>query len=177
MPKPFAMIIEDDRDTVALFRHVLDYAGYKTEIILRGERALERLKIAIPDIILLDLNLPDVDGTEILDYITSDYRLKDVPVVVITGHSEMALGLEAKTDLVLLKPVSIDQLTNLILRLRPVDSTAPVEQLRDTLTGLYRRSFFLSRLGYSIERIRQLDGSVFGIMYLDIDNFSEILKD
>jgi diguanylate cyclase (GGDEF)-like protein len=174
MPKPFAMIIEDDRDTVALFRHVLDYAGYKTEIILRGEKALERLKIAKPDIILLDLNLPGADGMEILDFISSDHRLKDVPVVVITGHSEMALGLEAQTELVLLKPVSIDQLTNLILRLKPVDPSAPAEQLRDTLTGLYSRSFFLSRLGYSIERVRQLDGSIFGILYLDIDNFSAI---
>ena len=174
MRKPFAMIIEDDRDTVALFRHVLDFAGYKTEIILRGEKALERLKIAQPDIILLDLNLPGVTGTEILNYIKDDPRLKDVPVVVITGHSELALGLNAQTELVLLKPVSVDQLTSLILRLKPVDPTAPVEKLRDTLTGLYSRSFFVSRIGYAIERIRQLDGGIFGILFLDIDNFKSL---
>lgn len=174
MRKPFAMIIEDDRDTVALFRHVLDFAGYKTEIILRGEKALERLKIAKPDIILLDLNLPGISGTEILNYIHGDPRLKDVPVVVITGHSELALGLNAQTDLVLLKPVSVDQLTNLILRLKPVDPSAPAEKLRDPLTGLYSRSFFVSRIGYAIERIRQLDGGVFGILFLDIDKFKSI---
>lgn len=174
--KPFAMIIEDDRDTVAMFRHVLDFAGYKTEIILKGQRALERLKIAKPDIVLLDLNLPGVSGMEILDFIKEDPKLQDTPVVVITGHSEMALGLGSKTDLVLLKPVSVDQLTNLILRLKPVDPSAQIEQLRDPLTGLYSRSFFVSRLGYSIERIRQLDGGVFGVLFLDIDNFKQIAK-
>lgn len=176
MPKPFAMIIEDDRDTVALFRHILDFAGFKTEIVLRGEKAMERLDIIVPDIILLDLSLPGVSGTVILDKIHSDDRLKDVPVIVVTGHSHMAMGLQSESDLILLKPVSVDQLTNLILRLRPVDSELPTEQPRDNLTGLYNRSFFLSRLGYSIERTRQLDGSVFGILFVDFDNFSKLTK-
>jgi diguanylate cyclase (GGDEF)-like protein len=171
------MIIEDDRDTVAMFRHVLDFAGYKTEIILRGEKAIDRLKIASPDIILLDLNLPGVSGMEILNFIKQEERLKDTPVVIITGHAEMALGLNAQTDLVLLKPVSMDQLTNLILRLRPVDPDSPLEHPRDTLTSLYSRSFFTSRMGYSIERVRQLSGTVFGILFLDIDGFKKYIKE
>ncbi|MEJ2758498.1 MAG: diguanylate cyclase, partial [Anaerolineales bacterium] len=174
MSKPFAMIIEDDRDTVALFRHVLDFAGYKTEIILNGEKAMERLDITTPDIILLDLNLPGVSGTIILDKIHNEDRLKDIPVIVITGHSHMTIGLESETDLILLKPVSVDQLTNLILRLRPVDTHIPQEPPRDKLTGLYNRSFFISRLGYSIERTRQLNGGIFGILYIDYDGFSQV---
>lgn len=174
MPKPFAMIIEDDRDTVALFRHVLDFAGYKTEIILDGEKAMERLDITTPDIVLLDLNLPGVSGTVILDKIHHDDRLKDIPVIVVTGHSHMTIGLQSETDLILLKPVSVDQLTNLILRLRPVDTSTPQEPPRDELTGLYNRSFFISRLGYSIERTRQLDGGIFGILFIDYDNFSQV---
>jgi diguanylate cyclase (GGDEF)-like protein len=177
MSKPFAMIIEDDRDTVAMFRHLLDFAGYKTEIILRGEKAIDRLKIVSPDIILLDLNLPGVSGEEILNFIKQDDRLKDIPVVVVTGHAELALGLEAQTDLVLLKPVSVDQLTNLILRLHPVDDQTPLEKPRDELTGLYSRNFFISRMGYSIERVRQLSGSLFGIIFLDIDEFSTYEKE
>ncbi|MBN2044176.1 MAG: diguanylate cyclase [Anaerolineales bacterium] len=177
MTKPFAMIIEDDRDTVAIFRHLLDFAGYKTEIILHGERAIDRLKIAKPDIILLDLNLPGISGVDILNFIKGDERLKDIPVVVITGYAEMALGLDTQTDLVLLKPVSVDQLTNLILRLRPVDEDASLEKPRDELTGLYSRNFFISRMGYSIERVRQLSGSLFGIIFLDIDDFSTYEKE
>lgn len=177
MSKPFAMIIEDDRDTVALFRHVLDFAGYKTEIVLSGEKAMERLDITTPDIILLDLNLPVVSGTVILDKIHNDDRLKDIPVIVVTGHSHMTIGLQSETDLILLKPVSVDQLTNLILRLRPVDTTIPQEAPRDELTGLYNRAFFISRLNYSIERTRQLDGGIFGILYIDYDNFSSVAQE
>lgn len=170
------MIIEDDRDTVALFRHVLDFAGYKTEIILRGEKALERLSVVVPDVILLDLNLPGVSGIEILNTIHSDPRLENIPVIVITGHSHMAMGLQSQTDLILLKPVSVDQLTNLILRLKPVDANLHSEPPRDFLTQLYNRAFFISRLGYSIERAQQLDHSVFGILYVDYDNFSDICQ-
>jgi diguanylate cyclase (GGDEF)-like protein len=171
------MIIEDDRDTVALFRHVLDFAGYKTEIVLRGEKALERLSVVTPDVILLDLNLPGVSGMEILDTVHNDPRLADIPVIVITGHSHMALGLQSQTDLILLKPVSVDQLTNLILRLRPVDVDVPTEPPRDELTNLYNRAFFISRLSYSIERAQQLDGGVFGILFIDYDNFAAVSKE
>lgn len=137
---------------------------------------MERLDIVTPDIILLDLSLPGVSGNVILDKIHAEDRLKDIPVIVVTGHSHMAMGLQSESDLILLKPVSVDQLTNLILRLRPVDTDLPTEQPRDSLTGLYNRSFFLSRLGYSIERTRQLDGSVFGILFVDYDNFSKVSK-
>ena len=175
--KPFAMIIEDDRDTVALFRHILDFAGYKTEIVLRGEKALERLSVITPDVILLDLNLPGVSGMKILETIREDDRLANVPVIVITGHSHMALGLQHQTDLLLLKPVSIDQLTNLILRLHPTDPQQPTEPPRDPLTNLYNRAFFISRLGYSIERTQQLEGGVFGILFIDYDNFAKVSQE
>ena len=67
MDKPFALIVEDDRDIAALFRHVLDIAGYYTEIVMHGREAVNRLKSAQPDIVLLDLNLPGVSGEKILE--------------------------------------------------------------------------------------------------------------
>src|SRR5678816_2828050 len=62
MEKPSALIVEDDRDIGALFRHVLDLAGYRTEIVLHGLVAMEHLAKTTPDIVLLDLNLPGVSG-------------------------------------------------------------------------------------------------------------------
>jgi CheY-like chemotaxis protein len=53
MSKPVALIVEDDRDILALFRHVLDIAGYHTEIVLNGKEAMERLDTLLPDIVLL----------------------------------------------------------------------------------------------------------------------------
>ena len=170
--KPFAMIIEDDRDTVALFRHVLDLAGFVTEIVLRGDKALARLEITSPDMILLDLHLVGAPGEKILKKIRSDDRLKDASVIVVTGYPQMAIELELETDLILYKPVSLDQLFTLIKRFHPVDTGALKEKPYDEVTHLYDRHFFLNRLTYSIEHTRRLSGAVFGLLFIDCDNFS-----
>ncbi len=168
MTKPLAFIIDDDRDTVALYRHVLDIAGYNTEIILRGEIAIARLEKTTPDIILLDLNLPGIPGTKILDAIRADERLADIPVVIITGYAHMVEELQSESDLILIKPVSIDQLSTLVLRFKPTNTKIATNPPRDKLTGLYNRSFFISRLQYSHERAIQLGENLFSVIFIDI---------
>ena len=121
MSKPFALIIEDDRDIVALFRHVLDLAGYRTEIALHGNVAVEYLAQSTPDIVLLDLNLPGISGSEILVRMDADERLKHVPVVVITAHAHLIATLPVQPELVLIKPVNIEQMSNLILKICPTE--------------------------------------------------------
>jgi DNA-binding response OmpR family regulator len=69
MDKPTALIIEDERDIAALFRHVMDMVGFQTEIVFHGQAAIERLSNSQPDIVLLDLNLPEVSGSRILEII------------------------------------------------------------------------------------------------------------
>jgi CheY-like chemotaxis protein len=118
MEKPFALIIEDDRDIAALFRHVLDIAGYHTEIEMHGKEAMKHLDSVRPDIVLLDLHLPGVSGVQILEQMRADERLKSVPVVVVTAYSRDADSLPLEPDLVLLKPVNLEQLSNLVQRLR-----------------------------------------------------------
>lgn len=172
MNKPFALIIDDDRDIVALFRHVMDMAGYRTEIILHGKTAVERLLTSKPDIVLLDLNLPGVSGKELLHLIRSHDRLKNTKVIVITGHSHIAQDLEEEPDLVLFKPVNLEQLTELVERLRPTEKPAS-ESPVDELTGFYNLSFFKSRLDYSLARLQQLDLSHFTVLLVDLGRFHE----
>ena len=172
MEKPFALIIEDDRDIAALFRHVLDIAGYHTEIILHGKDASIRLHSARPDIVLLDLNLPGVPGEQLLEQMRADERLKDVPVVVVTAFSQIADGLRVEPDLVLLKPVNLDQLSILVQRLRST-TDALSETPWDVSTHLYTRSFFNVRLSYSLERVKQLNLVHFGVLFADLDPFAE----
>ena len=167
MEKPFALIIEDDRDIVALFRHVMDLAGYQTEIVLHGEVAVDYLSKSTPDIVLLDLNLPGVSGGEILAMMKADERLKHIPVVVITALPHLVETLTVKPQLVLIKPVNIEQMTNLILRICPAEKS--MESLPwDVLTGMYNRSFFMARLRHALERARQLHENKFAVLYLDL---------
>lgn len=173
MEKPFALIIEDERDIVALFRHVLDLAGYRTEIVLDGKVAMEHLSRTTPDIVLLDLGLPGLSGTEILVRMHADERLKKIPVVVITALPHAAQALPVTPQLVLIKPVNIEQMTSLIRRICPTEQ--PTESLPwDVLTGVYNRSFFLARLGYALERSRQLPGNRFAVLYLDLGQSNKI---
>jgi diguanylate cyclase (GGDEF)-like protein len=173
LDKPFALIIEDDRDIVALFRHVLDLAGYRTEIILHGKVAAEYLATATPDIVLLDLGLPGMSGGEILAMMRADPRLKNVPVVVITAHAHLVEELPVAPHLVLIKPVNIQQMSSLIQRICPTGE--PMESLPwDVLTGVYNRSFFKARLAYALERTRQLHQNRFAVLYLDLGQSSKI---
>ena len=175
MEKPLALIVEDERDIAALFRHVLDVAGYHTEIAMNGREALMHLESARPDILLLDLNLPGVSGITVLEQMRADQRLMTVPVVVITGHSEMAETLPVEPDLVLLKPVNLDQLSNLVQRLRATQGSLR-EVPWDKVTHLYNREFFSVRLGYSLERAKQIDENHFGVLFVDLAPFELLLS-
>jgi CheY-like chemotaxis protein len=173
MDKPFALIVEDDRDIAALFRHVLDIAGYHTEIVMNGREAVNRLKTVRPDIMLLDLNLPGVPGAKILEGMRADERLKNVSVVVVTAHSRAADNLEVEPDLVLLKPVSLSQLSNLVQRLRNTPLSMP-EAPWDPVTHLYNRGFFSIRLSYSLERVKQLGPNRFGLVFAELGPFASL---
>jgi diguanylate cyclase (GGDEF)-like protein len=128
---------------------------------------MEYLGISTPDIVLLDLNLPGVSGAEILAMMGADERLKRVPVVVITAHAHLIESLSVKPQLVLIKPVNIEQMTNLILQICPAGKT--METLPwDVVTGVYNRTFFMARLKYALERARQISHNKFAVLYLDL---------
>ena len=175
MEKPFALIVEDDRDIAALFRHVLDIAGYRTEIAMHGRDAVDRLKMGRPDIVLLDLSLPGIPGPKILERMRADERLRDVPVIVVTAHSHLADSLAVEPDLVLLKPVNLSQLNSLVQRLRKTPGSLH-EAPWDAVTHLYNKGFFGVRLSYSLERARQISGSRFGVMFIDLVPYATLCR-
>lgn len=173
--KPVALIVEDDRDIVALFRHVLDIAGYHTEIVLNGKEAMDRLETFQPNIVLLDLQLPGMSGIEILTRMRADDRMRNIPVVVITAYAPYANSLPVEPDLLLLKPVDINQLSSLVQRLQ-VTQGGMNEAVHDKVTGLYTLSFFTVRLTFSLERIKQSEFRRFGVLFADVARVNELKK-
>ena len=122
MQKPFALIIEDHLTTAEFFVTALAECGYKTEIIRSGQDAISRLSDVVPDLIILDLHLPEVHGAEILNAIRYDDRLADTRVIVATTHWEGAEEVEKQADLVILKPIGYEQLRDLASRFLPKDA-------------------------------------------------------
>jgi CheY-like chemotaxis protein len=173
MDKPVALIVEDDRDILALFRHVLDIAGYHTEILLNGKEAMERIEASNPSIVLLDLQLPGMSGMDILVRMRSDDRLRNIPVVVITAYPFSSSNFPIEPDLLLQKPVDINQLSNLVQRLQATQGGLN-EPTHDDITGLFTFSFFAVRLTFSLERIKQSEFRRFGVLFADIAQVNEL---
>lgn len=119
MFKHLALIIEDDDKLANIFSLALDAADFKTDVARDGDTALAKLATTTPDLVVLDLHLPQVSGEDILKRIRTDERMANTKVIIATADALMAENLRRKADLVLLKPVSVNQLTQLALRLRP----------------------------------------------------------
>jgi CheY-like chemotaxis protein len=118
MPKPLALIIEDEYDLSYLLAQIVELAGYETEVIHSGDVALARLSKVVPDLILLDLNLPKVLGTDILQHIRSEQRLLEIYVIVVTAYKHLAEAVYKQANHVLNKPFEFDQLNELITKAR-----------------------------------------------------------
>jgi DNA-binding response OmpR family regulator len=121
MSDALALVIEDHEDISALFRMVLEEAGFQTQVIQSGDEAVVRLADVVPDVVILDLHLPGVQGDAILHQIRADARMAGTRVVVITAYSALARTLQDEADLVLIKPVSLNLLRRLVGRLRSAD--------------------------------------------------------
>ncbi len=175
MAKPFVLIIEDERDIAALFRHVVDMLGYRTEIALTGEIAMERLAHSQPDIVVLDLNLPGVSGTEILKNIREDKRLDQTKIIVATAHAYIADSLPVEPDLILLKPVSIAQLSVFIRRLGLPEIDEELNPW-DKNTGLYNQAFFMKRLESSLRQAKESDQYLFAVLSFKLSKIYDIRR-
>lgn len=117
MSNRLAFIIEDDEDLAIIFAGALKAAGLDTRVIRSGDVALAQLAVSTPDVVVLDLHLPNVAGTDILRHIRSDPRLAQARVIVATADPRLADMLQSQADLVLIKPISFSQLRDLATRL------------------------------------------------------------
>jgi DNA-binding response OmpR family regulator len=116
--QPLAFIVEDADQLADIFTQAMKLAGFETQTIANGQKAIEVLANINPAVVILDLYLPGASGDKVLAYIRSEIRLKKVIVVLTTFDSLQADNLHDQCDFVLLKPVSFSQLRDLGLRLR-----------------------------------------------------------
>jgi CheY-like chemotaxis protein len=96
-------------------------ADFEIETYTNGNTGLERLKQTLPNVVVLDLNLPGASGREILEAIRADERLTKTRIILTTADERQAETLRDDADIVLLKPVSPAQLRELALRLRSME--------------------------------------------------------
>jgi len=117
---PSVLLVDDERDLLSVLDFNLRAAGFETILATTGEQALLHLRRRVPDLVLLDLMLPDLPGTEVCRQIKADPRTKHVPVVMLTARGEevdRVVGFELGADDYVTKPFSVREL---VLRLKAV---------------------------------------------------------
>ena len=124
------LCIEDDEDMVDLIRLILTRRGFEVLGASRGASGLEIIRKEKPDLVLLDLMMPEMDGWEVYQQIKSDEATQNTPVIVVTAKAQSidrVLGLHiAKVDDYISKPFSpqelLDSIESVFLRKTRLDS-------------------------------------------------------
>jgi two-component system phosphate regulon response regulator PhoB len=133
---PQVLIVDDERDLVRLLEHNLQQSGFETVTAYTGEQALHQVRQRVPDLVVLDVMLPDLSGTEVCRQLKSSPKTRSVPVIMLTARSEeidRVVGFEVGADDFVPKPFSVREL---VLRIRAIlrrGSGAAGEDLRDTV--------------------------------------------
>jgi two-component system response regulator MprA len=109
--KAHVLIVDDDRHITEMLRRALGYEGYSVDVALRGNEALSKALEHPPDLVILDLNLPGVDGIEVCRRLRAGGN--QVPILMLTAKDAIAdrvAGLDTGADDYLVKPVALDEL-------------------------------------------------------------------
>lgn len=103
------LIVEDEEDVMELVRYNLVKEGFKCEFALNGLQGVEMARSGLPDLVLLDLMLPELDGLEVCKKIKNNQQTADIPIIMVTAKSDEAdivTGLELGADDYITKPFS-----------------------------------------------------------------------
>lgn len=117
--KPLVLVVDDYQDAREMYAEYLEYSGFRVAEAKNGQEALDKAFALLPDVILMDLSLPIIDGWEATRRLKGDDRTRTIPVVALTGHAMTGQSDEAKgagCDAFVTKPCLPDALVDEVKR-------------------------------------------------------------
>jgi two-component system, OmpR family, phosphate regulon response regulator PhoB len=138
---PRVLLVEDEDDLREILAYNFRSAGFDVACAARGRDALRLARDPVPDLVLLDLMLPDISGLEVCRTLKADPITRDTPILVLTAKGEemdRVVGFELGADDYVVKPFSVREL---LLRAQAIlrrGRTAPAEASRDAVFGVLR---------------------------------------
>jgi two-component system response regulator VicR len=115
------MVVDDEPDVVDLVKLVLESDGFRVVTAYSGKEALEKIDKEMPDLVLLDIMMPQMDGWEVYSRIRADPKTKDIPVAMLTAKSQSIdkmIGLHVvKVDDYITKPFGRSELLERVKRI------------------------------------------------------------
>jgi DNA-binding response OmpR family regulator len=162
--KPKILIIEDDLDVAEMLNAYFRVQGYEVFTVNWGEDGVRSCQTVHPDLVILDIRLPDIDGYEVARRLRSDRRTADVPIIFLTekrDRSDRLQGLEIGADDYITKPFDVQE-----LRLRVRNALKRISQgsLTNPVTGLPEGALVDEKLSEVFGK----DGV--GLLLVSIDN-------
>ena len=130
LSKPTILVAEDSADSREMMKVLLQMKGYKVVAAENGVNALAAARKKRPDAVLLDLQLPIMDGLDVTRNLRSHPTLKKVPIIIVTGHDPnryRQAALDAGCDEYLMKPINFEALQTVLDRLVPREQYARVK--------------------------------------------------
>jgi len=126
------LIVDDEADTLRLVSLMLERQGYEVSTAKDGHTALEKVKADLPDLILLDVMMPDMDGYEVAKILRNDPETENIPIIMFTAKTQVEdkiTGLESGADVYLTKPTQprelFAQVKAVLGRSKKVQRSAP----------------------------------------------------
>lgn len=118
------LIVDDEKDIVETIQFVLEAQGYSCITAYDGEKGLKKAKDNNPDLIILDVMMPNINGFKISRLLKFDAKYKDIPIIMLTARSQQEdkmIGEETGADLYMTKPFDIEELVKNVKSLCPTE--------------------------------------------------------
>jgi len=173
--RPRILIVDDERFNLTTLNTLLN-PDYRIMVATSGEVALKATIAGMPDLILLDINMPEMDGYEVCRRLKADNLTRDIPIIFITALTEPSdetKGLELGAEDYITKPFNLDVVRARVrtqIRLKQQNDILVNFAFIDGLTGLNNRRSFDNRVNNEWDRCKR-SGNNLTMIIMDIDHF------
>ena len=174
------LLVDDEEVNLYALKIILDARGYRCLSATNGKDAIRLATSELPDAILLDIQMPGMDGYEVCRTLKQDVRTQPIPIVFLTAryreHEEVAKGLDLGANDYVTKPFNPEELlarVAVMVRVRVAEAQVRHMSQTDELTGLFNRRYLHQRLEEELHRSSRSSSTLSCIM-LDIDHFKNI---
>jgi two-component system, cell cycle response regulator len=180
------LVVDDNQDNIEIIATRLRFRGYEILEATDGEQALALVREKAPDLLLLDVMLPDIDGYEISRRIKGAADLPYIPIILVTARDstqDKVAGLDAGADDYLTKPINFPELearVRSMLRIKRLQDELELKNrelerlsISDGLTGLFNHRHIHDLMGEEFERIARTHDCMSVAMF-DLDRFKAV---
>ena len=178
------LIVDDDPQSVKITRFALELENYIVEVADTGEKCIEKIESFYPHLVLLDINMPGLNGFDTIKYLRTHKQY--ISIIFLSADSNtdsIVKGLDSGADDYICKPYKMDELRSRIrcqLRIKDIRDELTIANIKltelvdiDDLTGLYNMRSLYAKLENELGRARR-NGTSFAVVMLDMDHFKKV---